>query len=128
MDLQDIHRRLPIQHVLHFAWVYQSSSDRDDMTNKCNLHQPKFALAEFGVQLVSSELFQYQSQMFLIFFFCLAENHNVIDENHKKPIQVLHKHLIHEIHEIGWGIRKSEGHHSILIESIPGTKCCLWDI
>jgi hypothetical protein len=32
------------------------------------------------------------------------------------------------MHEIGWGIHKSEGHHGILIESIPGTKRCLVDI
>jgi hypothetical protein len=33
------------------------------MTKKYNLRQPKFALVEFGVQLVSSKLFQYQSQI-----------------------------------------------------------------
>jgi hypothetical protein len=33
-------------------------------------------------------------------------------------------HLIHEVHKIGWGIRKSERHHGILIESIPGVERC----
>jgi hypothetical protein len=66
--------------------------------------------------------------MFLMLFFCLGVNQNVIDENHKKLIQVLHEHLIHEIHEIGRGIRKSEGHHGILIESIPGLERCLGNI
>jgi hypothetical protein len=98
------------------------------MTKKCNLRQLKFALAEFGVQLVSYELFQYQPQMFLMFSFHLGVNQNVINEDINKPIQVLHKHRIHEIHEIGWGIRRSEGHHGIPIESIPGTKCYLRDI
>jgi hypothetical protein len=51
-------------------------------------------------------------------FFHLGVNQNVVDENHDKLIQVLHEHLIHEIHEIGRGIRKSEGHHGILVESI----------
>jgi hypothetical protein len=104
MDLRDVHRRLPIQHVLYFAWVYWNSSSRDDMTKKCNLHQQEFALAKFGIQLVSSELFQYQSQMFLMFFFDFGVNQNVVDEDNNKLILVLHKHLIHEIHEIGWGI------------------------
>jgi hypothetical protein len=98
------------------------------MTKKCNLCQTKFALAKFGVQLVTSELFQYQSQMFLMFFSYLRVNQNVVDEDNNKLIQVLHKHHIHEIYEIGWGIHKSEGHHNILIESIPGTKCYLGDI
>jgi hypothetical protein len=98
------------------------------MTKKCNFRQSKFTLAEFGIQLVSSELFQYQSQMLLMFFFGLGVNQNVVDKYHNKLIQVFHKHRIHEIHEIGWGIRKSEGHHDILIESIPGTKSCFLNI
>jgi predicted ATP-grasp superfamily ATP-dependent carboligase len=85
------------------------------MTKKCNLCQTKFALAKFGVQLVTCELFQYQSQMFLMFFSYLRVNQNVVDEDNNKLIQVLHKHHIHEIYEIGWGIHKSEGHHDILI-------------
>jgi hypothetical protein len=43
-------------------------------------------------------------------------------------IQALHKHLIHEIHEIDGGICKYEGHYGILIEFIPGAKRCLGDI
>jgi hypothetical protein len=61
-------------------------------------------------------------------FFCLRVNQNVINENKDKLIQVLHKHLIHEIHEVGRGVRKSEGHHDILIESTPGVKCCVGNI
>jgi hypothetical protein len=66
--------------------------------------------------------------MFLMLFFYLGENQNVVDENHDKLIQVLHEHLFHEIQEIGGDIRKSKGHHSILIGSIPGAKCCLGNI
>jgi hypothetical protein len=39
-----------------------------------------------------------------------------------RTIQVLNKRLINKIHEIGWGIRKFEGHPGIQIESILGTK------
>jgi hypothetical protein len=63
-----------------------------------------------------------------MFFFYLGVNKNVIDENHNKLIQVLHEYLIHEIHEIGKGIHKSEGHHGILIESIPDVECCFGNI
>jgi hypothetical protein len=66
--------------------------------------------------------------MFLMLSFRLGINQNVVDENHDKLIQVFHEYLIHEIHEIGRGIRKFEGHHDILIESIPGAKCCLGNI
>jgi hypothetical protein len=37
----------------------------------------------------------------LVFFFHLREYENVIDKDHNKFIQVLHKQLIHKIHEIG---------------------------
>jgi hypothetical protein len=38
------------------------------MTKKCILRQPKFALAEFDIQLINSMFLQYQSQMLLMFF------------------------------------------------------------
>jgi hypothetical protein len=66
--------------------------------------------------------------MFLMLVFHLGVNQNIVDEDHGKLIQVLLKHLIHEVHEIGWEIHKSEGHHGILIESILGAKCCLRNI
>jgi RNA binding exosome subunit len=66
--------------------------------------------------------------MFLMLCFRLGVNQNIVDEDHNKLIHVLHKHLIHEVHEIGWGIHKSEGHHGILIESILVVEHCLGNI
>jgi hypothetical protein len=66
--------------------------------------------------------------MLLMFFFGHGVNQNVVDKYHNKLIQVFHKHLIHEIHKIGWGIRKSEGHHDILIEFIPSMKNCFGNV
>jgi hypothetical protein len=66
--------------------------------------------------------------MFLMLYFRLRANQNIVDEDHNKLIQVLHKHLIHEVHEIGWCIHKSEGHHDILVESISGAERCLGNI
>jgi hypothetical protein len=48
--------------------------------------------------------------MFLVLCFRLGVNQNIVDENHNKLIQVFHEHLIHEVHEIGWGIHESEGY------------------
>jgi hypothetical protein len=66
--------------------------------------------------------------MLLVLFFCLGKYENVINKVHDKLIQIFHKYLIHEIHEIGWGVCQSKRHHGILIESIPGAKCGLWNI
>jgi hypothetical protein len=36
-----------------------------------------------------------------VFFFRIIEYENVINEYYNKFVQVFHKHIIHEIHEIG---------------------------
>jgi hypothetical protein len=66
--------------------------------------------------------------MFIMLFFYLGVNQNVINENHDKLIHVLHEHLIHEIHEIGEGIHNCKGHHGTFLESILGAKRCLGNI
>jgi hypothetical protein len=38
-----------------------------------------------------------------MFFLRLGEYEDVVNEYYNKFIQIFHKHLIHEIHEIGWG-------------------------
>src|SRR3954466_12395183 len=63
-----------------------------------------------------------------MFFFPFGINQNVIDENNDKLIQEVHKNLIHEVHEIRGGIGLSKRHDCILIQSISGGKCSLWDI
>jgi hypothetical protein len=32
----------------------------------------------------------------------LGINQNVVDEYHDKLIKILHEHLVHQIHEVGW--------------------------
>jgi hypothetical protein len=66
--------------------------------------------------------------MFLMLFFYPGVNQNIVDEDHIKVTEVPHEHLIHEIHEIGGGIRKSDGDHGILVESIPDAKHYLGNI
>jgi hypothetical protein len=43
-----------------------------------------------------------------MFFLHLREYEDVINEYYNKFIQILNKHLIHEIYEIGWGICQSK--------------------
>jgi hypothetical protein len=58
------------------------------MSEESNFGLLKFTLAKFGVQLVGSELLQYQSKMLLVFFIRLREYENIIDEDYHKFIQV----------------------------------------
>jgi hypothetical protein len=61
-----------------------------------------------------------------MFFFRLREYEDLINEDHYKLIQLFHKHLVHEVHEVGKCIGQSKGHNSVLVQSISCTKSYLW--
>jgi hypothetical protein len=84
------------------------------VTKKSNFFQPKFAFAELGIKLVLSQGSQYQPQMLCVLFLGLEIDQDVINEHHHKFVKELHEHLVHEIHEVGWGIGQAKGHHGVL--------------
>jgi hypothetical protein len=45
-----------------------------------------------------------QSQMFLMITIILGIDQNIVDEYHDESIKILHEHLVHQIHEVGWCI------------------------
>src|SRR3954463_10996776 len=61
-------------------------------------------------------------------FLHLREDKNVINEDNDKLVQIFHEDLIHEIHEVSWGIGQSKGHDCALIQTISGYKCRLRNI
>jgi hypothetical protein len=66
--------------------------------------------------------------MFLMFLFCFRVYKDIVNEDHNELVQIFHKYVIHEIHEIGRGIHKSKGHYGLLIQSISGVEHCLGNI
>jgi hypothetical protein len=36
---------------------------------------------------------------------------DIIDEDHYEVVELRHKHGVHEVHEVGWGICETKGHH-----------------
>jgi hypothetical protein len=52
--------------------------------------------------------------MFLVF----GEDEDIIDKDHYEFVELRHKHGVHEIHEVGWGICETKGHHRELVETI----------
>ena len=85
------------------------------MTKESYFFQPKFTFTKLGVKLMAWSLRVPK----IMLFFILGVDQNIVDENHDELVEVLHEHLVHEIHEIGRGIGQSEGHHGILKKSIP---------
>jgi hypothetical protein len=65
-----------------------------------------------------SKLLQYQMEMFFVFFFALGVNQYTID-HYNELIQMLHKDLVHHIHNVGRSISQSKRYHCILVETIP---------
>jgi hypothetical protein len=45
-----------------------------------------------------------------MFFLVIGIDQNIINENNHEFIQLRHEHRTHEIHEVGRGIGKAEGH------------------
>jgi hypothetical protein len=43
---------------------------------------------------------------------------DIIDKDHYEFVELHHKHGVHEVHEVGWGIRETKGHYQELIKTI----------
>jgi hypothetical protein len=46
--------------------------------------------------------------MFLVLFLILGIYENIINEHHYELLEVVHKHTVHQVHEISWRIRQTE--------------------
>jgi ABC-type uncharacterized transport system substrate-binding protein len=68
------------------------------------LIQPELTFTIYNIESVISELLQYHPHMFLMFSITFEIDQNAIDEYHDELIKLFHKHLIHQIHEVGWCI------------------------
>jgi hypothetical protein len=47
--------------------------------------------------------------MFLMITITLGITKNIVDESHDKSVQILHEHLIHQIHKIGGALVSPNG-------------------
>jgi hypothetical protein len=49
--------------------------------------------------------------MFGMRFLIFGKDKDIIDEDHYEFVELRHKHGVHEVHEVGWGICETKGHH-----------------
>jgi hypothetical protein len=52
----------------------------------------------------------------LLLIFGIDED--IIDKHHYEFIELHHKHGVHEVHEVGWGICETKGHHQEFVKTI----------
>jgi hypothetical protein len=43
---------------------------------------------------------------------------DIIDEDHYEFVEFRHKHGVHEVHEVGWGICETKRHYQELVKAI----------
>jgi hypothetical protein len=80
--------------------------------------QPEFAFGELSIKLMISQTLEDNSEVFGMFFLALGIDENIIDKDHDEFVELRHKHGVHEVHEVGWGIRETKGHYQELVKTI----------
>jgi hypothetical protein len=58
------------------------------------------------------------SEVFGVFFLALGIDENIIDKDHDIFVELRHKHGVHEVQEVGCGIRETKRHYQELIKTI----------
>jgi hypothetical protein len=58
-----------------------------------------------------SQTLKDNSEMFGMLFLIFGIDKDIIDKDHNKFVELRHKHGVHEVHEVGRGIRETKGDH-----------------
>src|SRR3954462_15520219 len=77
--------------------------------------KPELTVRILSVEFVFSELGQYKTKMFSMFFFILGVHQDIIKINHDKLVEVFHEYIIHQSGEGGRSIGQAKGHDSVLV-------------
>jgi hypothetical protein len=80
--------------------------------------QPKFTFGELSIKLMISQTLKNNSEVFGMFFLVFGLDEDIIDKDHDEFFVLRHKHGVHEVHEVGWGIRETKGHYQELVKTI----------
>jgi hypothetical protein len=65
-----------------------------------------------------SQTLQDNSKVFGMLFLIFGVDEDIINKDHYEFVELHHKHGVHEVHEVGWGIREIEGYYQKLVETI----------
>jgi hypothetical protein len=108
----------PINHLLNFARIYKDTILGNGVPQEFHTLQPEFPLGELSIKLMISQTLKDNSEMFGMFFLIFGIDEDIIDKDDYEFVELRHKHGVHEVHEVGWGIRESKGHYQELVKTI----------
>jgi hypothetical protein len=115
----------PIHHLLNFARIYGDTILGNSVPQEFHTLQPEFAFGELSIKLMISQMLKDNSEMFGMLFLIFGIDKDIINKDHYEFVEPCHKHGVHEVQEVGWGIRETKGHHQKFIETISSEKAVL---
>jgi hypothetical protein len=108
----------PIHHLLNFAKIYGDTILGNGVPQEFHTLQPEFAFGELSLKLMISQMLKDNSEMFAMFLLVFGIDEDIIDRDHYEFVELRHKHGVHEVHEVDWGIRETKGHYQELVKTI----------
>jgi hypothetical protein len=78
------------------------------VTKKWYFLQPECTLTELGIELMVVKSLQDNTKVSLMLFFILEVDQDVINEDHKKLVQLRHEYGVHQVHEMCRSIGESK--------------------
>jgi hypothetical protein len=108
----------PIHHILDFARIYGDTILGNSVPREFHTLQPKFTFGELSIKLVISQTLKDNLEMFGMLLLVFGIDKDIIDKDHYKFFELHHEHGVHEVHEVGWGIRETKRHYQELVKTI----------
>jgi hypothetical protein len=108
----------PIHHLLNFARIYGDTILGNGVPQEFHTIQPEFTFGELSIKLMISQTLNDNSEMFGMFLLVFGVDEDIIDKDHYEFVELRHKHGVHEVHEVGWGIRETKRHYQELVKTI----------
>jgi hypothetical protein len=96
---------------LDFVSIYGDTILGNSVAQKFHTIQPEFTFGELSIKLMISQTLKDNSEMFGMLLLIFGIDKDIIDKDHYKFFELCHKHGVHKVHEVGWGICETKGHY-----------------
>jgi hypothetical protein len=108
----------PIHHLLNFARIYGNTILGNGVSQEFHTLQPEFTFGELSIKLMISQMLKDNLEMFGMFFLVFGIDEDIIDKEHYEFVELRHKHGVHEVHEVCWGIHETKGHYQEIVKTV----------
>jgi hypothetical protein len=108
----------PIHHLLDFARIYEDTILGNGVPHEFHTLQPEFTFGELSIKLMISQTLKDNLEVLGMFVLIFGIDEDIIDKDHYEFVKLRHKHGVHEVHEVGWGICETKRHYQELVKTI----------